>query len=85
MTIKVEKMVMPEVAEGQDAPEQTYMVHDIGAMKDATGKEVQVITRSTQYTADSVDNLIINLDKRIADCKADITYYNKIKANIKDL
>ncbi len=79
MSIKVEKMTMPEVAEGQDAPEQTYMVHDIGAMKDATGKEVQVITRSTQYTAAAVDNLIASLNQKIKDAQADIAYYESIK------
>ena len=79
MTIKVEKMTMPKVAEGQEAPEQTYMVHDIGAMKDATGKEVQVITRSTQYTAASVDNLILSLGQKIKDAQADIAYYESIK------
>ena len=79
MSIKVEKMTMPEVEEGQEALEQTYMVHDIGAMKDATGKEVQVITRSTQYTADSVDNLIASLNQKIKDAQADIAYYESIK------
>ena len=82
MTIKVEKMTMPEVAEGQDAPEQTYMVHDIGAMKDATGKAVNVITRSTQYTAAAVDNLILNLNQKIKDAQADIKYYESIKAQM---
>ena len=62
---------------------QKYEVSDVSVIKDMTGKDMKVISRTLIYSADDIQASIDKLNAEIVDKKNDILYYQAIQNLIK--